>query len=309
MGKLIIVGTVAFDAIETPFGKTDKILGGAATFIALAAAQFKVDTAIVSVVGGDFPQAYLDLFTDKNIDISGIEIVKEGKTFFWSGKYHNDLNSRDTLVTELNVLAEFNPVVPDRFKDADVVMLGNLHPDIQMSVINQMKVKPKLIVLDTMNFWMDHTLEALIEVIKHVDVLTINDEEARQLTKEYSLVRAATQIHTLGPKYVVIKKGEHGALLFHDDNVFFAPALPLEDVFDPTGAGDTFAGGFVGYLAETENISFNNLKNAVIQGSNLASFCVERFGTERLNDLKKQEVEERLHQFKQLTQFDIELQK
>jgi len=309
MGKLIIVGTVAFDAIETPFGKTDKILGGAATFIALAAAQFKVDTAIVSVVGGDFPQAYLDLFTDKNIDISGIEIVKEGKTFFWSGKYHNDLNSRDTLVTELNVLAEFNPVVPDRFKDADVVMLGNLHPDIQMSVINQMKVKPKLIVLDTMNFWMDHTLEALTEVIKHVDVLTINDEEARQLTKEYSLVRAATQIHTLGPKYVVIKKGEHGALLFHDDNVFFAPALPLEDVFDPTGAGDTFAGGFVGYLAETENISFNNLKNAVIQGSNLASFCVERFGTERLNDLKKQEVEERLHQFKQLTQFDIELQK
>ncbi|HMB62881.1 MAG TPA: PfkB family carbohydrate kinase [Eudoraea sp.] len=309
MGKLIIVGTVAFDAIETPFGKTDKILGGAATFIALAAAQLKVDTAIVSVVGGDFPQAYLDLFTDKNIDISGIEIVKEGKTFFWSGKYHNDLNSRDTLVTELNVLAEFNPVVPHRFKDADVVMLGNLHPDIQMSVINQMKVKPKLIVLDTMNFWMDHTLEALTEVIKHVDVLTINDEEARQLTKEYSLVRAATQIHTLGPKYVVIKKGEHGALLFHDDNVFFAPALPLEDVFDPTGAGDTFAGGFVGYLAETENISFNNLKNAVIQGSNLASFCVERFGTERLNDLKKQEVEERLHQFKQLTQFDIELQK
>lgn len=309
MGKLIIVGTVAFDAIETPFGKTDKILGGAATFIGLAAAQFKVDTGIVSVVGGDFPQEYLDLFTDKNIDISAIEIVKEGKTFFWSGKYHNDLNSRDTLVTELNVLAEFNPVVPDRFKDADVVMLGNLHPDIQMSVINQMEVKPKLIVLDTMNFWMDHTLEALTEVIKHVDVLTINDEEARQLTNEYSLVRAATKIHTLGPKYVVIKKGEHGALLFHDDNVFFAPALPLEDVFDPTGAGDTFAGGFVGYLAETENISFNNLKNAVIQGSNLASFCVERFGTDRLNDLKKQEVEERLHQFKQLTQFDIELQK
>ncbi len=309
MGKLLIVGTVAFDAIETPFGKTDKILGGAATFIGLAAAQFKVDSAIVSVVGGDFPQKYLDLFSSKNIDISAVEIVKEGKTFFWSGKYHNDLNSRHTLSTELNVLADFSPVVPDHFKNAEVVMLGNLHPSIQMSVINQMEEKPQLIVLDTMNFWMDNTLEELTEVIKHIDVLTINDEEARQLTNEYSLLKAAIEIQAMGAKYVVIKKGEHGALLFHEDNIFFAPALPLEEVFDPTGAGDTFAGGFVGYLAETENTSFNNLKNAVIHGSNLASFCVEQFGTERLKDLKKEEVKERLHQFKQLTQFDIELQK
>jgi sugar/nucleoside kinase (ribokinase family) len=309
MGKLLIVGTIAFDAIETPFGRTDKILGGAATFIGLAAAQFKVDSAIVSVIGDDMPQEYLDVLRARNIDLSGLKIVKGGKTFYWKGKYHNDLNSRDTLVTELNTLADFNPVVPDNFKDADVVMLGNLHPNIQMSVIDQMEGKPKLIVLDTMNFWMDNTLEELKEVIKHIDVLTINDEEARQLTDEYSLVKAAAEIQRMGPKYVVIKKGEHGALLFHKSKVFFAPALPLEEVFDPTGAGDTFAGGFVGFLAESKNISFKNLKNAVIQGSNLASFCVERFGTERLNDLKKEEVEKRLLQFKQLTQFDIELHK
>jgi len=308
MGKLLIVGTVAFDAIETPFGKTDKILGGAATFIGLAASQFNVESAIVSVVGDDFPQKYLDLFSDKNIDVSAIEIVKGGKTFFWSGKYHNDLNSRDTLITELNVLADFNPVVPSKFKDADVVMLGNLHPNTQMSVINQMEQRPRLIVLDTMNFWMDNALEELMEVIKHIDVITINDEEARQLTDEYSLVKAAAKIHIMGPKYVVIKKGEHGALLFHNDNIFFAPALPLEEVFDPTGAGDTFAGGFVGYLTETKNVSFNNLRNGVIHGSNLASFCVERFGTERMKNLKKEEVEKRLHQFKELTQFNIELQ-
>jgi sugar/nucleoside kinase (ribokinase family) len=308
MGKLLIVGTVAFDAIETPFGKTDKILGGAATFIGLAAAQFTLESAIVSIVGDDFPQAYLDLLKYKGIDISGIEIVKNGKTFFWKGKYHNDLNSRDTLITDLNVLANFNPKVPSNFKDADVLMLGNLHPNVQLSVIEQMEEKPKLIVLDTMNFWMNNTLPELKEVIGLTDVITINDEEARQLTKEYSLVKAAQKIHAMGPKYVVIKKGEHGALLFHKDEVFFAPALPLEEVFDPTGAGDTFAGGFVGYLAETENISFNNLRNAVIHGSNLASFCVEKFGTERMQDLSKAEVENRLEQFKQLTQFDIELQ-
>jgi len=308
MGKLLIVGTVAFDAIETPFGKTDKILGGAATFIGLAASQFNISSAIVSVVGDDFPQDYLDALTARNIDTSGIEIVSGGKTFFWSGKYHNDLNVRDTLVTELNVLADFNPVVPDHYKDADVVMLGNLHPDIQISVINQMEVRPKLIALDTMNFWMDNALDRLKEVITMIDVITINDEEARQLTGEYSLVNAAEAIHKMGPKYVVIKKGEHGALLFHNEHIFFAPALPLKEVFDPTGAGDTFAGGFAGYLTESKNVSFDNMKNAIIHGSNLASFCVEKFGTERLENLNKQEVNNRLLQFKQLTQFDIELQ-
>jgi sugar/nucleoside kinase (ribokinase family) len=307
MGKLLIVGTVAFDAIETPFGKTDKILGGAATFIGLAASQFNIESAIVSVVGGDFPQEYLDLLVGKNIDISGLEIVEEGKTFFWSGKYHNDLNTRDTLTTELNVLADFNPIVPDTFKNAEVVMLGNLHPNIQLSVIDQMEKRPSLIILDTMNFWMDNTLSELMEVIKRIDVITINDEEARQLTGEYSLVKAAAKIHEMGPEYVVIKKGEHGALLFHEDNIFFAPALPLEEVFDPTGAGDTFAGGFAGYLAATENVTYENMKNAIIHGSNLASFSVEKFGTERMKTLEKAEVNKRLHQFKTLTQFDIEL--
>ncbi|WP_047417348.1 PfkB family carbohydrate kinase [Cellulophaga sp. Hel_I_12] len=308
MGKLLIVGTVAFDAIETPFGKTDKILGGAATYIGLAASNFNVSSAIVSVVGDDMPANYLNLLSAKNIDISGLEIVKGGKTFYWKGKYHNDLNVRDTLATELNVLADFNPKVPESFKDADVVMLGNLHPNIQLSVINQMTERPKLIVLDTMNFWMDHSLPELLNVIQHIDVLTINDEEARQLTGEYSLVKAATKIEAMGPKYVVIKKGEHGALLFHKNKVFFAPALPLEEVFDPTGAGDTFAGGFSGYLASTRNISFENMKNAVIQGSNLASFCVEKFGTERMVTLNKEEVNKRLLQFKELSQFDIELE-
>ena len=308
MNKLLIVGTVAFDAIETPFGKTDKILGGAATYIGLSASHFNVKSGIVSVVGEDFPQEYLDLLTARNIDISGIEVVKGGKTFFWSGKYHNDLNSRDTLITELNVLADFNPVVPQDFKDAEVVMLGNLHPIVQSGVLNQMTSTPKLVVLDTMNFWMDCALPELLDVIKRVDVITINDEEARQLSGEYSLVKAAAKIHTMGPKYVVIKKGEHGALLFHNKEVFFAPALPLEEVFDPTGAGDTFAGGFSGYIAQSENISFNNMKNAIIQGSNLASFCVEKFGTERMESLQKPEVQDRLKQFKSLTQFDIELQ-
>ncbi len=307
MSKLVIVGTVAFDAIETPFGKTDKILGGAATFIGLAASQFDVDSAAVSVVGGDFPQEYLDLLSDRNVNIEGLEIIKEGKTFFWSGKYHNDMNSRDTLATELNVLADFDPKVPEHYKDAEVVMLGNLHPMVQMSVLNQMTKKPKMVILDTMNFWMDCALEDLHKVIKKVDVITINDEEARQLTGEYSLVVAARKIHEMGPQYVVIKKGEHGALLFHDDNVFYAPALPLEEVFDPTGAGDTFAGGFAGYLASTEDYSFENMKNAVIFGSNLASFCVEKFGTERMQNLTKDEIDYRLKEFKKLTQFNIEL--
>ncbi len=307
MSKLVIVGTVAFDAIETPFGKTDKILGGAATFIGLAASHFNVDSAAVSVVGGDFPQQYLDLLSHKNIDISGIEIVKEGKTFFWSGRYNNDMNSRDTLVTELNTLADFNPVVPENYRDAEVVMLGNLHPIVQSSVLDQMTSKPKLVVLDTMNFWMDSALDDLHNVMKRVDVITINDEEARQLTGEYSLVVAAKKIHTMGPKYVVIKKGEHGALLFHNNNVFYAPALPLEEVFDPTGAGDTFAGGFAGYIASTNDFSFENMKNAVIYGSTLASFCVEKFGTERMENLEHDEVQKRLLQFKKLTQFEIKL--
>jgi sugar/nucleoside kinase (ribokinase family) len=307
MNKLLIVGTVAFDAIETPFGKTDKILGGAGTYIGLSASFFNVQSAIVSVVGDDFPKEYLDLLTSRNIDISGLEVVKGGKTFFWSGRYHNDLNSRDTLDTQLNVLADFQPVVPQDYKNADVVMLGNLHPLVQSSVLDQMTVQPKLIVLDTMNFWMDCALTELLDVIKRVDVITINDEEARQLSGEYSLVKAAAKIQKMGPKYVVIKKGEHGALLFHGKEVFFAPALPLEEVFDPTGAGDTFAGGFAGYITQSENISFKNMKNAIIQGSNLASFCVEKFGTERMIDLDKSEVLSRLKQFKSLTQFDIEI--
>jgi len=307
MGKLVIVGTVAYDAIETPFGKTDKILGGAGTYIGLSASNFDVDSAIVSIVGGDFEQKYLDLLSSKNIDISGIEIVKEGKTFFWSGKYHNDMNSRDTLITELNTLEDFNPIVPEDYKDAEVVMLGNLHPLVQSGVLDQMTTKPKLVILDTMNFWMDIALEDLKNVIKRIDVITINDEEARQLTGEYSLVVAAQKIHDMGPKYVVIKKGEHGALLFHDDQMFYAPALPLAEVFDPTGAGDTFAGGFAGYLAKTGDVSFENMKNAVIYGSALASFCVEKFGTERMENLSHSEVQKRLMQFKQLTQFEIEL--
>ncbi len=307
MNKLLIVGTVAFDAIETPFGKTDKILGGAGTFIGLSASNFKLQSAIVSIVGEDFPQEYLDLLTARNIDISGLEVVKGGKTFFWSGRYHNDMNSRDTLATELNVLADFQPKVPQDFKNADVVMLGNLHPMVQSSVLDQMESKPKLVVLDTMNFWMDCALDDLLTVIKRVDVITINDEEARQLSGEYSLVKAAAKIQTMGPKYVVIKKGEHGALLFHEKEMFFAPALPLEDVFDPTGAGDTFAGGFAGFITQSDDITFDNMKTAIIQGSNLASFCVEQFGTERMLELTKDEINSRLRQFKALTQFEVEL--
>lgn len=306
MSKLVIVGTVAFDAIETPFGKTDKILGGAATFIGLAASQFNTDGAIVSVVGGDFPKEDIAMLQEKGMNTEGLEVVENGKTFFWSGKYHNDMNSRDTLVTELNVLENFSPVVPGAYKDAEVVMLGNLHPMVQMGVIDQM-TDPKLIVLDTMNFWMDVALEDLKKVIAKVDVITINDEEARQLSGEYSLVTASKKIMEMGPRYVVIKKGEHGALLFHKNEMFFAPALPLAEVFDPTGAGDTFAGGFTGFLAKTGDYSFENMKTALIHGSCLASFCVEKFGTERMQNLNKKEVHQRLQQFKSLTQFDIQL--
>ena len=306
MSKLLIVGTVAFDAIETPFGKTDKILGGAATYIGLSAANFDVESAVVSVVGEDFPQEYLDLLKKNNMNIEGLEVVEGGKTFFWSGKYHNDLNTRDTLDTQLNVLADFNPVVPESHKDSEFVMLGNLHPLVQLSVLEQVN-NPKLVVLDTMNFWMDNTLEDLLKVIAKVDVITINDEEARQLSGEYSLVKAARKIEEMGPKYVVIKKGEHGALLFHKEQIFFAPALPLEEVFDPTGAGDTFAGGFIGYLARTGDISFENMKSAIIYGSNLASFCVEKFGTERMQALTPEQMNERLYEFKKLTQFETQI--
>ena len=306
MSKLVIVGTCAFDAIETPFGKTDKILGGAATFISLAASQFDIDSAIVSIVGDDFPENYIQILKDRNINLDGLEIVQGGKTFFWSGRYHNDMNTRDTLVTELNTLADFNPKVPESYQDAEIVMLGNLQPSVQLSVIDQMSA-PKLVILDTMNFWMDIALDELHTTLKKVDVITINDEEARQLSGEYSLVAAARKIHEMGPKYVVIKKGEHGALLFHDDEVFFAPALPLEEVFDPTGAGDTFAGGFAGFLARSSNFSFENMKRALIYGSCLASFSVERFGTERLQTVTADEIKKRLHGFKQLTQFEIEL--
>jgi sugar/nucleoside kinase (ribokinase family) len=307
MSKLLAVGTVAFDAIETPFGKTDKILGGSGSYIGLSASQFGIETGVVSVVGGDFPASYLEMMNAKGVNTDGVEVVKEGKTFFWSGKYHNDMNSRDTLITELNVLETFAPVVPENFKDAGIVMLGNLHPLTQASVLDQMTESPKLVVLDTMNFWMDIALEDLHTVLKRVDVITINDEEARQLSGEYSLVNAAKKIHSMGPKYVVIKKGEHGALLFDSGKMFYAPALPLAEVFDPTGAGDTFAGGFCGYLAKTEDISFENMKNAIIYGSNLASFCVEKFGTDRMQTLTADEVKTRLQAFKDLTQFDIKL--
>lgn len=307
MSKLVIVGTVAFDAIQTPFGKTDKILGGAATYIGLAASQFNVDGAIISIVGGDFPKEHIQLLEDKGMNTEGLEVVEDGKTFFWSGKYHNDMNTRDTLITELNVLEDFKPVIPEAYKNTEVLMLGNLHPLVQQAVIDQIPIRPKLVVLDTMNFWMDNALDDLLKVISKVDVVTINDEEARQLTGEYSLVVAANKIREMGPQYVVIKKGENGALLFHKEEVFFAPALPLKEVFDPTGAGDSFAGGFTGYLARTRDYSYENIKNAVIYGSALASFCVEKFGTERLLNVSRKEIQQRLLQFKSLTQFDIKL--
>ena len=305
MNKLLIVGTVAFDAIETPFGKTDRILGGSAPYIGLSASQFNVQSAIVSVVGGDFPKLYLESFQAHQINTSAIEVIAEDKTFFWSGRYHKNMNSRDTITTELNVLTKFNPIVPDAFKDASVVVLGNLAPANQANVISQLTNSKALIILDTMNFWMDNTLNELLEVIKRVDVITINDEEARQLTGESSLVVAARKIYEMGPQYVVIKKGEHGALLFSEDKVFSAPALPLETVFDPTGAGDTFAGGFSGYLTKTNDFSFENMKRALIYGSAMASFCVEEFGPERLLNLEESALSIRLQAFKKLTQFEL----
>ena len=305
MNKLLIVGTVAFDAIETPFGKTDKILGGSAPYIGLSASQFHVQSAIVSVVGGDFPKSYLESFQAHQINTSAIEIIAEEKTFFWSGRYHKNMNERDTITTDLNVLTKFNPIVPDAFKDASVVVLGNLAPANQANVISQLTNPKALIILDTMNFWMDNALNELLEVIKRVDVITINDEEARQLTGENSLVVAARKIYEMGPQFVVIKKGEHGALLFNEDKLFSAPALPLETVFDPTGAGDTFAGGFSGHLTKTNDFSFENMKRALIYGSAMASFCVEEFGPERLLNLKGSALELRLEAFKKLTQFEL----
>lgn len=307
--SLVIVGTVAFDAIETPFGKTDKILGGAATFISLAAAKLYNQVKIISVVGGDFPQKHLNLLQDEGVTTEGIKVIPDGKTFFWSGKYHNDMNTRDTLVTELNVLADFDPVLPESYKDCTYLMLGNLTPAIQKKVIQQMPVRPKLIVMDTMNFWMNTAWDDLMEVLTMIDVLTINDEEARQLSGEYSLVKAAKKILCMGPKFLIVKKGEHGAFLFFDDQVFFAPAMPLEDVFDPTGAGDTFAGGFIGFLANTDDISFENMKRAIIFGSALASFTVEKFGTEALQELKNGSLYDRVQQFSNLVKFDIILSK
>lgn len=305
--SIVTVGTVAFDAIETPFGKTNKIVGGAATYIAWAASYFTSDINMVSVIGDDFDMNELRKLEARGVDTKGIDIKDGQKSFFWSGKYHMDMNSRDTLATELNVLLEFNPILPKDYKNHDILMLGNIDPTLQLNVIRQMEERPKLIVMDTMNFWMDTTPEQLNDVVKEVDVLTINDAEARQLSGEYSLVKAAKKILTMGPKFLVIKKGEHGALLFHENHVFFAPALPLEEVFDPTGAGDTFAGGFVGWIARTKDISFDNMKRAIIYGSAMASFCVEKFGTERLQTLTQDEINERVQDFVDLVQFDIDL--
>lgn len=303
--KLITVGSVAFDAIETPFGKTDKIVGGAGTFISLSSSFFVQNQGIVSVVGEDFPQETLDYMKSKGINIDGIQIKQGEKTFFWSGRYHNDMNSRDTLVTELNVLGTFDPVIPASFQGADYLMLGNLSPDVQRKVIERLDKRPKLIAMDTMNFWMDIALDELKKTMALVDVLIINDEEARQLSIEYSLVKAAKVIRAMGPKILIIKKGEHGALLFHGEHIFFAPALPLEEVFDPTGAGDTFAGGFMGFIASTDDTSFENMKRAVIAGSALASFCVEKFGTERLTEISKNDFDERVSKFVALANFEM----
>lgn len=303
--SLLTVGSVAFDAIETPFGKTDKIIGGAGTYIALSASFFEKDQKIVSVVGEDFPQEMIDLIASKGVDVSGLQIKKGEKTFFWSGRYHNDMNSRDTLVTELNVLGTFDPVIPASYQGTEYLLLGNLSPQVQRQVIERLDERPKLIAMDTMNFWMDIALDDLKETLKLVDVLIINDEEARQLSKEYSLVKASKVIRAMGPKYLIIKKGEHGALLFHEDKVFFAPALPLEDVFDPTGAGDTFAGGFMGYISSTGDASFENMKRAIIAGSALASYCVEKFGTEQLQAISREDIDARIEKFVQLANFDM----
>jgi sugar/nucleoside kinase (ribokinase family) len=305
--SLITVGTMAFDAIETPFGKVDKIIGGSATYVAYAAANFIKPIQQISIVGYDFPQEEMDELTKRGVQLDGVEIVKDKKSFFWSGKYHLDMNTRDTLITDLNVLEDFNPIVPDSYQGAEFLMLGNLMPKLQLSVIKQLTKRPKLIVMDTMNFWMDIAIDDLKEVLKEVDVLMVNDGEARQLSGEFSLVKAAKKIMEMGPKFLVIKKGEHGALLFHENHVFFAPALPLEEVFDPTGAGDTFAGGFIGHLAKTGDISFENMKTAIIVGSAMASFCVEKFGPNRLREITKADIDDRIGEFVQLVNFDIDL--
>jgi sugar/nucleoside kinase (ribokinase family) len=303
--SLVVIGTVAFDAIETPFGKTDKIVGGAATYASLAASYFYDQTKIVAVVGDDFPQADIDDFGKHGISTQGLQVKIGEKSFFWSGKYHNDLNNRDTLITDLNVLADFDPIIPESYQDCTYLMLGNLTPQVQQTVIGRLKNRPKLIVMDTMNFWMDIAMPELKATIAMVDVLTINDAEARQLADEYSLAKAAKKILKMGPKYLIIKKGEHGALLFHENQMFSAPGLPLEEVFDPTGAGDTFAGGFIGYLANTDDISFDNMKRAIIYGSAMASFCVEKFGTERIKNLSSDELKERVNEFVNLSHFEI----
>ncbi|MDQ6756287.1 MAG: PfkB family carbohydrate kinase [Bacteroidota bacterium] len=305
--SLITVGTMAFDAIETPFDKIDKIVGGSATYVAYAASHLTKPVQQISIVGKDFPEEEMEELKKRGVHLDGVEIVKTKKSFFWSGKYHMDMNTRDTLITDLNVLADFDPKVPDSYQDADFLMLGNLMPSLQISVIKQLKKRPKLIVLDTMNFWMDTALSDLKKVLKMIDVLLINDTEARQLSGEFSLVKAAKKILEIGPKYLIIKKGEHGALLFHGNHVFFAPALPLEDVFDPTGAGDSFAGGFIGHLARTKDISFENMKTAIIVGSAMASFCVEKFGPQRLKEITKKDIDTRLEEFVQLVNFDIDL--
>jgi sugar/nucleoside kinase (ribokinase family) len=305
--SLITVGTMAFDAIETPFGKIDKIVGGSATYVAYAAINFVKPVQQISIVGFDFPKEEMEELKKRGVHLDGVEIVPDKKSFFWSGRYHEDMNSRDTLITDLNVLADFNPKVPDSYQGAEFLMLGNLSPSIQSSVISQLKQRPKLIVMDTMNFWMEIAMPDLKEVLKQVDMLLVNDAEARQLTGQFSLVKAARSIMAMGPKYLIIKKGEHGALLFHGDDVFFAPALPLEDVFDPTGAGDTFAGGFIGHLAKSGDISFENMKRGIIVGSAMASFCVEKFGPTRLKEVTKTDIEARIRQFKDLVSFDIEL--
>jgi sugar/nucleoside kinase (ribokinase family) len=305
--SLLVVGSVAFDELETPFGKTGRIIGGSGTFISLSAANFTNKTKLIGVVGGDFPKEKIAMLQSKGVNTEGLQIKEDEKSFFWKGKYHNDMNSRDTLVTELNVLGDFDPVIPESYQDCEYLILGNLAPSVQKTVIERLKKRPKLIVMDTMNFWMDVAWDDLMDTLKMVDVLTINDEEARQLSKEYSLVKASKKIMAMGPKVLIIKKGEHGALLFKDSQVFFAPALPLEEVFDPTGAGDTFAGGFIGYLAKTGDISFNSMKRAIIFGSAMASFCVEKFGTERLEDLEEDELDDRIQEFIDLVQFEISL--
>lgn len=305
--SVVIAGTMAFDAIETPFGKTDKIIGGSATYAAWSASHFTKPIKQISIIGGDFPQMEIDAMKARGVEFDGVEVLKEEKSFFWSGKYHMDMNTRDTLVTDLNVLAKFDPKVPESYHDCEFLMLGNLMPSLQQKIINQLPKRPKLIIMDTMNFWMDIAMEDLLQTISMVDVLMVNDSEARQLTNEYSLVKAAQKILGMGPKYLIIKKGEHGALLFHGTQVFFAPALPLEDVFDPTGAGDTFAGGFIGHLARTKDISYNNMKTAIIIGSAMASFVVEKFGTERLKEVSTEDIATRLNYFVDLVNFDIDI--